>query len=766
YELLALHADTREQALHGFADLALGHDVDPQRIASAWRHALLALGSDEQALAQRRLYLARFPTDSQMREEVAQIEAEKLTEQQLENDPGVQLRRSAERSLEVGALAQAESELSRSLQLRPDDGETIGLLGLLRLRQGRSQEALALFEQASEREKGQPELRARWRDLTKTAHYWSAISQARAQREAGDLEGAARVLEAVRDTQPDQVEAIYLLASLRVAQKRDAEAEALYREQLRRDAADPRAWRGLLSLRMQQGRVEEALDRARELPLAANLDPAQVLEPTTLRDAINLASADHPDVQMRLLERSIELVPRDPWLRYDLARLYLRLQLPGLGQQVMEQGEALAPEDAEMHYAAALVAAARGHDDEALATVQSIPVAQRSEGMRALVRRLQFEGALRRARSARAASDPQQDAFWRNEALAQAGNDAARWLRVARADLSADDVSGARALIDRLAVEQGSLAAEQRRSLAGLMIDAGRTDLAQALLDQMASEQPQDPQTRTQVTLLRARLHRAQRDAAALHEDFRTLHDLLAPEDIELHIDALGLMDTERSTAHEWMAELLRAHPQDPQVLLEAARQAESDRQYAAAVGYLGVVAVAPPQATPASPIPLLGQAGAAAATVAAAPAAPGLLEDSPQAKAQRELAAIEARRQPQVDTAWLQYSRSATDGLSTLRGTEIPLLVMWPGGYDGHWFGQLDAVQTRAGTLPAQFADSSQFGKVQALAPAGLAEPVSEQAQGFSAEFGWRGDQRRFDLGVVGAGFKVPNLVGAWRES
>ena len=766
YELLALHSDTREEALRGFADLALGRDVDPQRIASAWRHALLALGNDEQALAQRRVYLARYPTDIQMREEVARVEAEQLTEQRLETDPGVQLRLSAERSLKAGALEQAESELQRSLQLRPDDAETIGLLGLVRLRQGRSQEAVALFEQAGEREKEQPQLRARWLDLTKTAHYWSAIAQARALRDAGDLDGAVRLLEQVRDTQPDQVEAIHLLAALRVDQKREAEAERLYRELLRRDSADARAWRGLLLLRLQQGRVEEALDQARQLPRAANLDPAQVLDATTLRDAVSLASAEHPDVQLRLLERSVELLPRDPWLRYDLARLYLRLQLPGLGQEVMEQGQALAPENVEMHYAAALVAAASGRDDVALATVQSIADGQQTPGMRALAQRLHFEGALRRARNARAASDTQQDAFWRNEALAQAGDDAARLLRVARADLSADDISGARALIDRLAIAQGSLAPEERRSLAGLMIDAGRTDLAQALIAHMTSEGPHDPQSQAQLTLLRARLHRSEHNTAALHEDFKALHDVLIPEDIELHIQALGLMDADRSTAHEWMAELLRSHPQDPQVLLEAARQAERDRQYASAVGYLGVVAVAPVQATAELPIPLLGQVAAPAPNGASAPPAQGLLEDSVQAKAQRELAAIEARRQPQVDTAWLQYSRSATDGLSTLRGTEIPLLVLWPGGYEGHWFGQLDAVRARAGTLPASFAYSSQFGKVQALAPNGLAEPDAQQAQGISAEFGWRGDERRLDLGVVGAGFRVPNLVGAWRES
>ncbi len=766
YELLALHADTREEALRGFADLALGHDVDPQRIASAWRHALLALGNDEQAQTQRRLFLARYPSDSEMREEVARVEAQRIAAQQLENDPAVQLRLAAERSLETGEMAEAESELLRSLQLRPEDAETIGTLGLLRLRQGRNEEALAYFEQASELEKAQPDLRVRWLDLTKTARYWSALAKARALRDAGDLEGAAHLVESVRDTQPDQVEAIHLLAALRVAQKREKEAEALYRELLRRDAADARAWRGLLSLRLEQGRVEEALDQAQRLPLTANLEPVQVLEPTALRDAISLAAAEHPDVQLRLLEHGVELLPRDPWLRYDLARVYLRLQLPGLAQQVMQQGEALAPQDAEMHYAAALVAAASGRDDVALATVEAIAPAQQSAGMRALVQHLRFEGALRRARSARATSDTQQDAFWRGEALAQAGNDPARLLRVARADLSADDLSGARALIDRLAIEQGSLGPEEQRGLAEAMIDAGRMDLAQALIEQMAGKEPLDAQTQAQLALLRARMHHAQHNAAALHEDLQRMHDLLPREDVELHIEALGLMGNDRSTAHEWMAELLRAHPQDQQVLLEAARQAERDRQYAAAVGYLGVVAGAASEAAAESPIPLLGPSPSLLANTPSAPVVQNLPEDSVQAKAQRELAVIQARRQPQVDTAWLQYSRTATDGLSTLRGTEIPLLVLWPGGYDGHWFGQVDAVRASAGTLPAQFAYSSQFGKVLALAPAGLAEPVSEQAKGISAEVGWRADERRFDVGVVGAGFKVPNLVGAWRES
>jgi len=763
YELLAQRADTREEALRGFAELSRGHDVDPQRVASAWRHALLALADDEQGLVERRRFLARYPADADVRAEVARAQAAQLAATQLADDPGIQLRLQAERSLEAGALADAEAQLQRSLELRPDDGETIGTLGLLRLRQGRPQEALAQFEQASERERAQPALRARWQDLAATARYWSALQRVRTLRDAGELDAAVRLVESVQDTQPDQTEAAHLLASLRVAQKRPADAERLYRELLRRDSGDRRAWRGLLSLWLGQGRVEEALDQAQALPLTANVAPAEALEAGALRDAIARTAAQHPDAALRLLERSVALLPGDPWLRYDLARLYLRLNLPVLGQQVMQEGQRPAPQDVEMRYAAALVDAASDREDAALASVESIPAAQQSTGMRALAQRLRFERALRLARAARAAGEPEQDERWRREALEQAGDDTARLLRVARADLSADDAAAARPLIDLIARSDRALSPEQRADLAATLIDAGQPREALAQIDQLAAAQPTEPQTQAQLALLRARAHRADHDALALRADWEQLRALLPAEDVERHIEALQLMDADRATAHEWMAELLRRHPQDPQVLLEAARQAERDRQFPVAIGYLQQVASAPPAGAGAgaAAIPLLAPpTSAAPALVPAAPAEPSVQE-----RAREQLAAIEARRQPHVDAAWLHYWRSATDGVSTLRGTEIPVLAVWPGGYDGHWFAQLDTVRLDAGTLPAPIADSAQFGKVQALAPGGLGQAVYQQAQGLSAAAGWRGEDRRFDLGVVGAGFKVPNVVGGWRE-
>jgi len=856
YELLAQHPDTRPEALRGFAELARAHDVEPQRIAGAWRRALSDLADDDAGLAERRRFLDRYPRDVEVRNEVARTEAARLAREQLADDPGVLARQAGERALDAGALDEAEAQLQRSLLLRPGDGETLGTLGLLRLRQGRDDEALQRFNQAIAAEPASDGRRARWVDLAVTARYWSALQRAKALRDAGDLEGAARLVESVQATQPDQDEAAHLLASLRAAQGRFADAESLYRQLLRRDPADRRAWQGLLSLWLQQGRIEFALDEARDLPLKAGIPVADALDAGALRDAIASAAraagapqrAGHPDAALRLLERAVALLPREPWLRYDLAQEYQRLQLPALARRVMHEGLVQAPDDPAMRYAAALVDAATDHEDAALAGVEAIPAAARTDGMRSLAQRLRFERDLSAARAARAAGDAQQDAHWRAQALAEAAADPGRLLRVARADLSADDVTVARSLLAPLSEPDAPLTDAQRRELAGALIDAGEPEAARRQIDAMtvtASAQrlaapPSAPaqddagaagaagaagttaasgatpaapaDAMPELLLLSARAHLAEHDAAAARADWMSLRELLPPAEVPLHLEAIGQMDADPDLAHAWMAELLARHPRDPEVLLEAARQARRGHQYETALQFLHEVG-APPAASPAlaapllpglappapapvpgsvallsPPIPLLARSAPATAPEGAPDARSaqrdfllGLLGESdmagggaaaapdlqdPRYRAQQAAAEIEARRQPHVDTAWLAYWRSADAGISTLHGTEIPVIVTWPGGYDGHWFAQVDSVHLNAGTLPAALGAAEDFGKVLALAPNGLAAPVAESAEGLSAAAGWRGDDRRFDLGVVGIGFKVPNIVGGWRES
>ncbi|RFO98257.1 hypothetical protein DIC66_05990 [Rhodoferax lacus] len=91
---------------------------------------------------------------------------------------------------------------------------------------------------------------------------------------------------------------------------------------------------------------------------------------------------------LRLLEQALQETPDDAWLRYDLARLYARLQLPEQARSVSDEGVARAPADTDMRYAHALLLASLDDDAAALADLQRIPVAERSAGMQALEQRL------------------------------------------------------------------------------------------------------------------------------------------------------------------------------------------------------------------------------------------------------------------------------------------------------------------------------------------------------------------------------------------
>ena len=140
-------------------------------------------------------------------------------------------------------------------------------------------------------------------------------------------------------------------------------------------------------------------------------------------------------------------------------------------------------------------------------------------------------------------------------------------------------------------------------------------------------------------------------------------------------------------------------------------------------------------------------------------------------AEAQRRADAAEARRQPREEIALVPVARTAAAGRSSLRGLELPLVLTRPdsSGSDDRPAGErwlhVDAVRLDAGALPAAFDEASLFGQVQTTG-APLAADLPQRARGLSAGIGHTGEHRRWDIGVIGAGFAVPNLVGGWREA
>ena len=764
YALLAQREDSRPAALAGYASLAHAHDVDPGRLADAWRRALASSGDDDRAQAEQRRFLERFPGDPAIAQllrnpplahgTAAESEGGLGAGVRAQADPAAPARAPAERLLDQGDLVAAKEQLEAVLRQYPRDGETLGLLGLIALRQGRHADALQGFEQAQSLEEQQPARRARWRDLARTARYWGAVQGARALREGGQYVAAITALEAVRALQPDQHEADYLLAELRAASGQVPAAEAYYRERLQADGHEARAWKGLVDLRLQQARIDEALDTAIQgaqalrgaqqsaagAPSAPSAPSANALEAIldagSLRAALARAAAQgaSSDTLLRQRERAITLLPGAPWLRFDLAQHYRALGLPELARQVMAQGQARAPQDAQMQFAAALVLAANGQDEDALGVLAAIKPDEQGEGTRSLAQRLRFERALAAARRARAAGQTQAAIGWRDQALDAAGTDAGRRLRIAQDDYWAGDPAAALQILSSLEAPE---------------LQAG------------------DENSRNERLLLSARAHTARGERSASYAEWEALRARLPPDELPLHLEAIDALRDEPVRAQAWMAQLRAQHPQDPDVLLAAARQARDAGRYDEAVELLRRAATSPPApalAPRAAAEPPLLAPRAQAADTDTAPAPERSLDS--RMRAGQELARVLARRQPQADTAVLTYGRKATDGISTLRGTEAALVAVWPQDFSGHWFAQLDRVALNAGTLTGDAATAGPFGRVQALQPTGLAQPWAQQAQGTAFAGGWRGDARRIDLGVVGVGFRVPNLVGGWHEA
>ena len=228
--------------------------------------------------------------------------------------------------------------------------------------------------------------------------YWPLLREAEALRDAGQAQAASkRVAEALRLV-PAEPEGLLLRAELETQLGRPAAAEALYRALLD-GAADAalreRAARRLFALLQGAGRHDEALAEA------ARTQTAQALDTGALRVAADAELAvERPSAALRLLEAALALRPRDPWLRHDLARLYARLGQNGLARSVLAEGLAATPDDAEQVYAAALAYAAMDLDGEALAALDSVREAARTEGQRSLAQRLRDAQAAATARRA------------------------------------------------------------------------------------------------------------------------------------------------------------------------------------------------------------------------------------------------------------------------------------------------------------------------------------------------------------------------------
>ena len=719
-------------------------------------------------------------------------------------DPARLMLAAAEKAMEADDLAEAQRQLQAGLARNPKDADILGTLGLVRLRQGQHSQARELFEQAYGLSGTQ-----KWQDLLATARFWGGLAFAEEAGAQGQWDRAAQAVQEALQLQPDHPRALNALAGIRAQQGQIEAAQALYEKVLQKEPDNATALRASIELLQRQGRSQEALAKLDALQ-QGNPAAAQTLaslRADMLRHQVQAAlQAGHVADALPLLQSSITLEPADPWLRHRLARLQIQLGRKADALQTMDEGVKLRPDEAEMRYARALIRSASDDPAGARDDLESISPEQRSDGMRQLLHRSVVHSAIN------AAAVPGADvaaALGRAEQQAQDDPDllssvANMWLRQGAPDeavavfdrlaqrqrpLPADAALERAALLARarkddrlgnllgpllektgwsneqaqrlleiqtehlvrrieMAVTAGDATRVQRLSSAPLLAHAGlpparlawaRGSLLLAAQDwrgaarqlqQALPAMPQDSDVR--MGLAQALVRSGQPEQAREHA--RWLSQQLPADDRGQQLALLRLWQRipDDQAARSLAEQLLKRYPGDTGVLLHAARMEQSQDRYGEALAhYRQAEATQPSDA-----------------------------EDR-QSIAQN-IQSIEARRQSWVEVGAVHLGKSATDGVSSLRGWELPAVAWIPRGYDGHHFLHVDQVRLNAGGLPGSAADATSYGQVAAWPAAAYpAQPGTPHANGVNLGVGYRGRGLEWDIGLIGIGFPVTNLVG-----
>lgn len=465
---MQLAQGTRAQTLLTAIEALAEHtDVDTPGLQALWRRALVQQGDNADSVRSAQQFLRRFPADTAIVERLAALQQTQEREQQRAQDPANGARKVALQTLDQKNIALAEEKLQTVLSLNQRDAESIGNLGLMRLRQGQHAQAQELFGQAFALSGEQ-----KWSELQATARFWGLLRQADVALDKNELDTAASLARKALALQPDNPEALSTLADIRALQNALPEAQTLYEQALQHEAGNSAALKGLASVYAHSGQPDKALALL-EQAAATDATLAGALAGTRAdllqEQAKAFLQAQRPGAALRALETAVALEPNNPWVRHSLAQLYVRLGFPQEAHSAMDEGITLTPEAAPMRYARALIRSGVDDNAGALADMQHIAPAARSEGMQELVQRASVNQLIAQATSTAtpASTTDTHNLLQRAEALAR--DDASLLYAVANAWFKRDQPAAGVAVFDRLQQRAGPLPAPVQLDHAALL---------------------------------------------------------------------------------------------------------------------------------------------------------------------------------------------------------------------------------------------------------------------------------------------------------
>ena len=579
-QLLTYREDTRRDGIARLASLAQQPDTQDEA-TTAWRTALLWLGDPPPAADAARLqaFLQRYPDDAEVAERLAAIRQGQARAQAEARNPVTLATNAAFKALESGDLATAEAEFQRLLERQPNNGNALGGLGIIRLRQQNFAEAQTLLRQAA-RQGGA----ARWREPLNEATYWTLVNQAEAARATGNLETAEKLLQSAVKTKPRDLTAAIALANVQAESGQLDPAESALRTLLRNHPGNPDVIQGLVGVLAQNGKTDEALRLIQQLP-EADQNALGLVAKLQASRALGLARAakEHGDTasQRAALEEALSYQPNDPWIRLELAQVYTQLGAGAEARGIVDGLLVSNPQLPDALFASALIAAETGDPAGALQRLEQIPPEQRSPEMQALQRRAWVTVQARTATQLAQQGRRQEAVALLAQTEAQAANDVNLLGAVAEAYVAAGDVPRSLAMMRTLLGRTAKPDPALLLTYAGILSQTGQDVELAGVLRQLQAA-PLSPTDQVNFQNIRANYIIRQADTLRQMGNLPGAYDMLAPVLAERPNDpdaigALARMYADAGDSEQALTlfqQLLQRQPNDVPTLIGAANMA------------------------------------------------------------------------------------------------------------------------------------------------------------------------------------------------
>lgn len=501
-QMLTYREGARADGINRLAALAKNPAVAEQATA-AWRQALAWLPDDKNSVDPISVYLAAHPNDAQLANKLEAARNPPVNAA----DPMATDRINGFDAVKKGQLADATRLFQKAIEANPNDADSLGGLGLVRLRQKNFAEAKTLLARAIALD---PEHRDRWEpalnganQATSAAASGGGNASARAQsllNSGNFVEAEAELKRQIARNVDNSGGLQSMLADAQAQQGKLGDAEGSYREALARNPRNAGALVGLAGVLSREGRSQEAqtlLAQAESMGAGPQVGQARAA-------ALRLQAQDvrDPATQAALFREAVAADPSNPWLRLDYARSLAKSGHLTDARATMAEVVAGARPTADQLKAAIIFANETSDPEAATQLIQRLPPSERTADMRIVAVQA---GIQRDINTALEMSRPMARERLL-EMAAQPDPDGARGPAIARALYRIGEKTAARDALLESSGSSGASNPSAQLAYAGAFLEIGATQDARQILRRLGSGTALSPTQRQQYAQLQAGL--------------------------------------------------------------------------------------------------------------------------------------------------------------------------------------------------------------------------------------------------------------------